>query len=120
MALRNFFGESGTNAAATHTIPLPDGCTHADFRSLTISTHGGDVAADVEISILDGGRKRWGAWLRSDKLYGAHFSLIGKIILANKPTTLQIYTGAGGANVIVSVACVIEANVNENAGSDSF
>jgi hypothetical protein len=120
MALRNFTGESGANAAAVHTISIPEGTTSADFRSLTVSTRGADQAADIKIAITDSGRERWIVWLRNAQIHGGHFSNIGKIILANTPSTLTITTGAAGAGSIVVVSCVFEASVNTNAGLDQY
>jgi len=120
MALRNYTGESGANAAATHTINIPDGSNVANFKSLTVSTYGADIGADVKIAITDGGRERWVAYLRSAKVFGEHFVNIGNIILANSPSTLQITTTGGGGSCIVVVSCVVEALVNPNARLDEF
>ena len=120
MALRNFTGESAADAAASHSISVPTGTTVADFKSLTVSTRGADLAADIKIAITDGGRERWIAYLRSGQIHAAHFSDIGNIILANTPSTLGITTGAGGAGCIVVTSAVVDAKVNENAGQDSF
>ena len=118
--LRNFTGESGANAAGTHSISVPTGTNYVYFKSLTVSTRGADIGADVKIAITDGGRERWIAYLRSGQVHAAHFNDIGKIILANTPSSLGITTGAGGAGCIVVTSAVVEASVNANAGQDSF
>jgi hypothetical protein len=120
VALRNFTGESGADAAGNHSISVPTGTTSVHFQSLTVSTRGADIGADVKVAITDGGRERWIAYLRSGQIHAAHFNDIGKIILANNPSTLGITTGAGGAACIVVVSAVVEANVNPNFGDDSF
>ena len=120
MALRNYTGESGADAAATHTINIPAGSNVANFKSLTVSTRGADQAADIKIAITDGGRERWIVWLRNAQIHGGHFANIGNIILANSPSSLTITTGAAGAGSIVVVSCVVEALVNPNARLDEF
>ena len=118
MALRNFTGESAADSVATHTINIPDGTQSVDFKSLTVSTRGADQAADIKVAITDGGRERWIVWLRNAQIHGGHFDSIGKIIMANTPSTLQITTTAAGAGSIVVVSCVVDADVNTNAGLD--
>ena len=105
--LRNFTGESGADAAATHSIAVPDGTVSVFFQSLTVSTRGGDIGADVKIAITDGGRERWIVYLRSGKVYSGHFDSIGNIQLSNSPSSLGITTSAGGTGCIVVVSAVL-------------
>jgi hypothetical protein len=105
MALRNLVGESAAGAAASYPIGVPTGSHKATFDSLTISTKGADVSADIKVSIIDGARTRWAAYLRNGQIYGAHFNDIGDIQLNND--TLTVATTSGGAGVIVATAAVI-------------
>jgi len=105
MALRNLWSESTAGQPKSHVINVPTGSKIAYFDSLTVSTHGADVAADVGITIVNNGRTKWGAWLRSAQIYGAHFSDIGDIELTSNDLTVE--TTSGGAGVIVSVAAVV-------------
>lgn len=106
MALRNFTGESAVNTAKTHDLTIPEGSNFAKFFSLTISSRGGDISEDTKIAITDSGRERWIFYMRSGGTGRAHFTKLGKIILANTPTSLQITTAAAGADVIIVVSAV--------------
>ncbi len=103
----SFTGESAVNTAKTHTLDTPSTTDWVDIKSLTITTRGGDIAADISIKIQDNGVDRWIAWLRSGKIYGAHFSDIDVIKLNSG--VLQIVTAAGGADVVVVVSCVYKS-----------
>lgn len=106
MALRNIFEESAANAAAEHTIPIKTDTSIVNFQSLTVTTYGADISADVKVTIKDGGRERWGFYLRSGVGFGAHFDDIGDIIITNG--SCSISTGAAGAGVIVAVSAICE------------
>lgn len=107
MALRNIFGESSANASATHSVSFDTSTTNRiKFHSLTITTRAANIGADVKVSILDGARERWVAYLRSGQIYGMHFDNIGEIIIANG--ACSITTSAGGAGCIVVTSAVCE------------
>lgn len=109
--LRNFTGESTADAAATHAISIPTGTNLVTFQSLTISTRGADIAADVKVAITVNAREVWIAWLRSGQIHGGHFANIGDIAVDGK--ALGITTVAGGASCIVVTSAVVKANDQE-------
>lgn len=105
MALRNITGESGVDAAAEHSVPIKSDTNRVDFDSLTISTRGADIAADVKIAIKDGNRERWVAYLRSAQIFGGHFNDIGEIIITNGSCSIETSSGGGSVIVVVSAVC---------------
>lgn len=105
MPVQNIVGESGANAAATHTVPIRSDTKIVKFESLTVSTQGADIGADVKVSILDGNRERWVAYLRSGKVYDAHYNDIGDIIISNGSCSIK--TTAGGASCVVATSAVV-------------
>ena len=99
-----YTSESTANATKTHILNIPGKTKWVDVKSLTISTRGADVAADISITIQDDGAPRWKVWLRSAQIFGGHFPNIGVIPLSSGK--MKIVTAAGGSGVIVTVSCV--------------
>ena len=100
-----FTGESSAaNTAHTHVLGISGDTEWVDIKSLTVSSRGGDISADVGVTIYDNNTERWTVWLRSAQIFGGHFPNIGIIPIKNN--IMKIHTDAGGANVIVAVSCV--------------
>lgn len=103
--LRTLSADSVADTEKTHTITQPSAGPQRRIliHWITVSTRGGDIAADAEIIINDNGVRRWRLDLRSAKVFGGH------ILFAPCPIVIQdgdctIVTGEGGANVIVSTS----------------
>lgn len=102
--------ESSANTSKTHTPQVPTNTEYINFESLTISTRGADVAADVGIAIKDGSNTVWKAWLRSGQVFGAHFANIGTIPFKG---VMTIVTDQGGSSVVVVTSCVYQTFIED-------
>lgn len=109
-----FTGEcSASNTANTHTLGVPGDTAWVDITSLTISSRGGDISADVKVTIYDNNTERWSVSLRSGQVFGGHFSNIGIIPIKNG--VMKIHTDAGGASVYMVVSCVYKCLTSTEA-----
>lgn len=97
-----------TSAANTEkTMTIARGNKKRIFiRTLTVTTRGGDVAADTNIIINDNGTKVWGAVLRSGKVFGGHFDFGKGLPIRNGACTIVV--DDAGANVITETSAIYE------------
>ena len=99
---------SAADGATTHTIPMPGDTRWVKIESLTVSTRGADIAADISITIQDVQPyktiERWRVWLRNAQIFGGHFASIGTVHIENG--IMRIHVDAGGAGVITDLSCV--------------
>jgi len=109
--IRSFTGKSAANTAKTHTITKPVASTNVSrdilIHSLTVSTSGGDIAADCTIAVNDNGTSVWEVELRNAKIYGGHFDF-SSCPIPIRDGNCTIVTDAAGANVIVTVSAIYE------------
>ena len=105
-----FTGESTANTEKTHTPQVPTNSNVINIESLTVSTRGGDIAADVGIYIKDAGNTVWSAFLRSGQVFGAHFSNIGAFPING---AITVVTDDAGSNCIVVTSMVYQTFIND-------
>ena len=107
MANYVFTGKSAANTAKTHTIVATKIKKNLRVHTLTVSTSGGDIAADCTVAIHDNDVSIWEVELRDDKVFGAHIDFSSAPIPITSGS-LKVVTDAAGANVVVTVSCTYE------------
>ena len=107
-----YTGASTANAAKTHTLtpPYRQGNTGARkkivIHAITVTTSGGDIAADVGCLLTKTNGDTWNAELRSAKVFGSHFTFPHPIDCGYGAVTFV--TDAGGENVLVTTSIQYE------------
>jgi hypothetical protein len=105
-------GDSAANTAKTHTITAPavnSGTSKKKkvvIHSITVSTKGADIAADVGVLLTKANGETWNVELRSGKVFGGHFNFDHPIDCGHGDVTIT--TDAGGASVVVTTSVVYE------------
>jgi hypothetical protein len=102
--------DSSANAAQTVTITPPVRTTGGRrkklvIHSITVTTKGGDIAADVGILVTANG-DTWNAELRSAKVFGGHFDFSHPIDCGFVAATVTV--DAGGASVVTTCSVQYE------------
>jgi hypothetical protein len=112
MSQHLYTGASAAAGAKTNTITAPKINNNSSkvkkilIHSITVTTSGGDIAADVGILLTKASGETWNAELRSGKVFGAHFPFPHPIDCGHGNVT--IVTDAGGAGVVVTTSVQYE------------
>jgi hypothetical protein len=97
--------DSGANAANALTIARGNK-KRIFIKSLTVSTSGADIAADISVIIEDNDVDVWKCILRSGQVYGGHFDFGKGLPIRNGDCDIDV--SAGGALVVTTVSVVYE------------
>lgn len=103
--------DSTANTAQTLTLTAPKvnnttgNTRYLLLHSLTVSTSGADLAADMGVKITTGSGQTWNVELRSGKVFGGHFEFSHPIVSRGDIT---IVADAGGALVVSTLSVVYE------------
>jgi hypothetical protein len=76
------------------------------IHSITVTTSGADIAADVGIAVADNGTTIWNGELRSGKVFGGHFAFPAPIPI--RAGNCVITVDAGGASVVTVTSVIYE------------
>jgi hypothetical protein len=112
MSQHTVTANSGANAAQTVTLTPPFRQGNAApykklvIHSITVTTSGGDIAADIGILLTKPNSETWNAELRSAKVFGGHFDFSHPIDCGHGVSTIVV--DAGGANVVTTCSVQYE------------